>query len=519
MKRATLLCVIVAIAIFFDLGPAWARGFGESRGRGGGGGRGAGGGGGGFSHVPTPSRASGGYRAPERVEPRESFHPAPAYHPGPTAHYESHVESVSARLHRPSQRGPAVVGRTKVGRRRTAGPGRRRPSQSSTTSSTIIGTAGTATVGTAAGTTGTGTGTGTTIGTPGWSDWWANPWYARTAFWGVTGWWLGASVYDWGYLPYSNPYYTQSYVFGPTVIDYEQPVQVVDYGEQLPEGPNPPPVSPEATQHADAARQAFYDQNDRLALSEIQRALELMPGRPGLPRVAGPDPLCDGRIPSRRGGHSLAVGGRSRLGLDHDDRPVSQCRHLHEAAPRAGDLSPRPSERRGRAVSAGLPLPDDGAHAGRRDRAAGRRPTGAARPRGGPVALDDHLFAQPGGTAGRSGPVASTRPGGTEPDGRGERGRPSTGDSLNGTWTARSRGRFVDPAYLDARLEVHLALSARGRNRTSSAAPSTVANNLLVLQQGNGESMVGRVVPTGGRGFRFFLVGGPPNDPGLTFTP
>ena len=113
----------------------------------------------------------------------------------------------------------------------------------------------------------------------GWSNWWANPWYARAAFWGVTGWWLGSAVYDWGYVPYYNPYYTQSYNFGPTTIDYEQPVQVVDYGDQS-DGANVPAVSPEATQHADAARQAFYDQNYRRAKSEIDQALGLMPGDP-----------------------------------------------------------------------------------------------------------------------------------------------------------------------------------------------------------------------------------------------
>ncbi len=75
-----------------------------------------------------------------------------------------------------------------------------------------------------------------------------------------------------GLFPYYNPYYTQSVVLGPTVIDYEQPVQVVDYGEAS-EGANPPPVSPEATAHADAARKAFYDQDYPLALKEIDRAL------------------------------------------------------------------------------------------------------------------------------------------------------------------------------------------------------------------------------------------------------
>ena len=199
----------------------------------------------------------------------------------------------------------------------------------------------------------------------GWSDWWANPWYARTAFWGVTGWWLGASVYNWGYLPYYNPYYTQSYEFGPTVINYQQPLQAVDYGEQA-DGSDAPPVSPEATQRGRGPASLLRSELPFGAERNSAR-IGVDAGRSRLPRAAGPDPVCDGRIPGLGGGRSLALGGRSRLGLDHDDRPVCELRHLHEAVACTGDFSPRPSERRGRAVSAGVPLPDHGAHAGRRD--------------------------------------------------------------------------------------------------------------------------------------------------------
>jgi hypothetical protein len=46
-----------------------------------------------------------------------------------------------------------------------------------------------------------------------------------------------------------------------------------------------------------------------------------------------------------------------------------------------------------------------------------------------------------------------------------------------------------------------------------------LANNLLILQQSNQETMIGRVEQTGDKGFRFVMMGGPPDDPGLTFKP
>jgi len=43
------------------------------------------------------------------------------------------------------------------------------------------------------------------------------------------------------------------------------------------------------------------------------------------------------------------------------------------------------------------------------------------------------------------------------------------------------------------------------------------ANGLLALQLDNGNAMMARVTSMDGGGFRFRLVGGPPNDPGLIF--
>jgi hypothetical protein len=57
-----------------------------------------------------------------------------------------------------------------------------------------------------------------------------------------------------------------------------------------------------------------------------------------------------------------------------------------------------------------------------------------------------------------------------------------------------------------------------GNGQTNSLAGKySVANDLLVLEPGDGGAMVGRLTKAGEDGFHFQLVGGPPDDPGLTF--
>jgi hypothetical protein len=111
-----------------------------------------------------------------------------------------------------------------------------------------------------------------------------------------------------------------------------------------------------------------------------------------------------------------------------------------------------------------------------------------------------------------------TAPDESTPPAEANNGPPIDAPSLYGTWTARREDGSTIQLNLtpDARFTWRFSQGERSHQFSGTA---TVANNLLVLQQGNGESMVGRVVPSSGRGFHFYLVGGPPNDPGLNFTP
>jgi tetratricopeptide (TPR) repeat protein len=509
MRRAALVAVMIGLGIFCcDQPAAWARGFGESRG-GGGGFRG----GGGFGHVPTPSHASGGFRAPERVAPRQFYHAAPAYHPGPSAHYESHVEPIHrAEIVRPNvERRSFIEGRAGFGRPANAGELRLNANH-------VVNNHWDRWHG-------HGWDNGWYHGNwhgnwdhywhNGWADWWANPWYARTAFWGVTGWWLGASVYDWGYLPYYNPYYTQSYTFGPTVIDYEQPIETVDYGEPT-DGGTAPPVSPEAIQHADAARQAFYDQDYRRALAEIDQALALMPGDPAFHEFRALILFATGQYRAAAAAiHSLLAVGpgwdwTTMIGLyANEDIYTKQLRALeffrrdHPTDAAARFLLAYHYLTMGHTAAAATEL----------------RAVVQLEPHDRVAAQLLQMITTSAGQGGQAGQAISPPPGAEEPASPTETsGPPINAASLYGTWTARPENGSTIQLTLtpDGRFNWRFTQGDRSHDFGGTA---TVANNLLVLQQANGESMVGRIVPTSGRGFHFYLVGGPPNDPGLTFTP
>jgi tetratricopeptide (TPR) repeat protein len=516
MKHAAIVCVSIALGVgFVRSGPIWARGFGGGGGGhvGGGGGWGGGGHVGGFSHVPAPSYYGPGYFAPS---PRESFHApaAPAYHPGPARSYESHVESLR----------PTYAARENFARR----------------ADVVRGTGGVRTAPLPAGTrfnvnhvvnnhwdrwNGHGWDNGWYHGHwhghwdnywhGGWGNWWANPWY-QGAFWGITGWGLGSVVYDWGYYPYYNPYYTQSYDFGPTVVNYEQPVQTVDYGEDLPDGSTAPPVSPAATQHADAAREAFYNENYRLALSEIQKAIGDMPGDPAFHEFRALILFAKHEYRAAASAiHSLLAVGpgwdwTTMIGLyPSEDVYTKQLRALENFR------RDHPSDAAARFLLAYHYMTMGYTQAAVTE----LRAVVQLQPRDQVATQLLSMIT----TSGSKGQGSSPPPNPEEPN-PAETSPPPKGPpvdlaSLTGTWTAR-RDDGSSSIQLTLTPDAHFTWRySQGEHSREFTGTATASNNLLILQQSNGESMVGRVVPSEGRGFHFYLVGGPPEDPGLTFTP
>ena len=346
----------------------------------------------------------------------------------------------------------------------------------------------------------------------GWHDWWANPWYARPAFWGVTGWLLGAAVYDWGYLPYYNPYYTQPLTFGSTVVDYGQPVETVDYSDD-PNGGTGPPVSEAAEQESDAARQAFYDQNYPLALSEIEKALAQMPGDPALHEFRALVLFALGRYqPAAAAVHSLLAVGpgwdwTTMISLypsvdiyTKQLRELEIYRHDHPNAADARFLLAYHYLTMGHSQAAARELREV-VHLVPQDRVASQ------------LLL---MITAPASQTGGAPNAASPEP---EEPGTTPAGPAVDPASLVGTWTAHREEGSTIQLTITPDSKFNWRFSQGGRTQSFDGS-SSVANNVLVLQRNDGQSMVGRIIPSPqGRGFRFLLVGGPPNDPGLDFVP
>jgi len=96
--------------------------------------------------------------------------------------------------------------------------------------------------------------------------------------------------------------------------------------------------------------------------------------------------------------------------------------------------------------------------------------------------------------------------------------KPLDAAGLVGKWSAtRPDGSAVELA-LSPDSKFTWKYTREGKTNEFSGT-YTVANNLLVLQQSPQEVMVGRIEPTAEKGFRFVLIGGPPDDEGLTFKP
>ena len=221
------------------------------------------------------------------------------------------------------------------------------------------------------------------------SNWWnsGGAFMTGMAVGGIGAWGIGSAVYGWGYRPYVNPYYAMApvvvqqpvVVTQPTTVVVQQPVPAqqpavaaaaapVDYSQPLSTSAPPPEpaVADPAMQTFDAARAAFKAGNYPEALAEDGRGPQDPAQRRRDQRVPR---LCLFALkqydPGRR--HALRGAlGRPRLGLDHAERSLPERGRLHRPGAGSRGIPDRESAIGLGTVRAGLPLPDPGAHRGRR---------------------------------------------------------------------------------------------------------------------------------------------------------
>lgn len=513
MRRFGILFALAASAIMPGAVPAWGRGFGEAHPAAGGGGF-YGGGGGGYSRVPTPSRPSSSFHGSSGFSTGHgAYNVAPSYHSQSGANFRTESRSLTRENVRPDfgersfdSRNRAFTGPGSTGRNVAAANHPVNNHWQTWHEHTLH----------ASWYHGNWHGHWDSFWQPGWQNWWAQPWYARPVFWGVTGWWLGASVYNWGYIPYYNPYYIDPVVLGSTAIDYGQPLQVVDYSPDPPDGSTTAPLSADGMREAEAARKAFYDQAYETALSEIDHALGKMPGDPALHEFRALVLFALGRYPSAAATiHSLlAVGPGWDWTTMIELYPSSD---VYTRQLRALELYRRdhPKDAASRFLlayhyltcghtQAALRELREVVHLIPQDRVASQLISMITAPPDAPGSVPAQS------DAGKPLPEEPLPP-------SGQPSNPIDPAALLGTWTARRDDGSAIQLSLTPGNKFTWRYTHGDRSQVFSGS-STVTNNLLVLQQPNGESMIGRIVPVEGRGFRFLLMGGPPDDPGLTFT-
>jgi tetratricopeptide (TPR) repeat protein len=94
--------------------------------------------------------------------------------------------------------------------------------------------------------------------------------------------------------------------------------------------------------------------------------------------------------------------------------------------------------------------------------------------------------------------------------------RPADAASLVGNWTATRADGATIQLTLAGDGKFTWAVDQYGKPQRFSGT-YTVADNLLILKQGNNPMMVGQVASLAGDRFNFKLAGDNPGDPGLTF--
>jgi len=126
-----------------------------------------------------------------------------------------------------------------------------------------------------------------------WDAWADRSASGRPAIWGTPAWGVGALIYNCGYIPYYNPFYTAPIVIGGgTTVNYSRPLEIVHYvvpdadvgppGSESPKQHIGARVSDEAIQQFKEAREAFRAGNYSESLVLVNGALSKMPKDPVL---------------------------------------------------------------------------------------------------------------------------------------------------------------------------------------------------------------------------------------------
>jgi hypothetical protein len=339
-------------------------------------------------------------------------------------------------------------------------------------------------------------------------DWhgnWNHSWYYRPLGWWTVGYWAGAAVsaipWSWGYWPYYNPYCTGPVVDGSATIDYSQPIVVA----QAPAAPAGAPAGLTAEEQAtpllDAARNAFLQGDYKTALAQVDQAIAQVPNDTVLHEFRGLVLFALGRYKEAAAADYAVLS--AGPGWDwttlssfypNVDVYTEQLRALEHYA------QSHPEE-----AAARFLLADHYLTCGYSDAAAAQlKEVVRLNPKDQLSAQLLHsIFVSDITEPAAPGPPAAPA-------------RPVDAAGLVGNWTATRADSAAIKLALGGDGKFTWAVDQNGKPQQFSGT-YTVADNLLVLKQGDQPMMVGQVASPGDDRFNFKLAGDNPSDPGLTF--
>jgi len=343
-------------------------------------------------------------------------------------------------------------------------------------------------------------------------DWhgnWNNQqWYGRPSWWQGNNWWGAGYLpgyaawqipWSWGYLSYSNPYYTQPLIFGATTVDYSQPIVMA---ASPPAGAGQATAEQRATALLDSARSAFAEGKYQSALAQVDNAIGVLPNDAVLHEFRGLALFALGdyqqAVSSVYAALSVGPGWDwTTLSSLYPDIDVytQQLRKLEQYA------SANPTQSDARFLLAYQYLT-----CGYSDQAkAMLQEVVRLNPKD---QLSTQLLASltsPPSAAPEATP-ATTAP-----------AVPLTAAALAGHWTATrpGSGNIVLDLGSDSKYDWDYQNGGQPHNFNGTYS---LADNVLILKQEDAPAMVGQITSISDRQFLFKMVGNNSNDPGLTFT-
>ncbi len=354
-------------------------------------------------------------------------------------------------------------------------------------------------------------------GRPAW--WWGNNWWGAGYLPGYSAWTI---PWNWGYWSYYNPYYTAPLTFGTTVVNYSQPIVL----QTPPAGVAQTDAEDQAMQFFDSARDAFMNGQYKQALTQTDQAIALLPSDSVLHEFRGLVlfALGDYRQSAASIYAALSVGPgwdwTTLSGFYPDsDAYTQQLRTLEQY------IGAHPDQSDARFVLAYQYLTcgytdqavtqlQDVVQLNPRDQLSAQLLASLTNPQ---TAMpdDQDQTGAPSQTAGA--PPAPPGASPAEPTAPSAPAAPVNSADLAGRWTATRPDGGTVTLNLGGDSKYDWNFTANGQTHNFGGNYS-VADNLLILKQGDTPSMVGQVTMVNNRQFNFKMPGGNPNDPGLTFS-